>query len=79
MPPYEIDPVRAERLLEDVPVGYVVVDDPRLEYLDVTRRYAAPVVERAGNRWLLIYATNDSGPKIYRRAKANLSPSVESK
>jgi len=74
MPPYEIDPVRAERLLEEVPVGYVVVDDPRLQYLDVARRYAAPVVERAVDRWQLIYATNDSGPRIYRRAKGNLSP-----
>jgi hypothetical protein len=78
MPPYEVDPVRAERLLEQVPVGYVVVDQ-LLEYLDVARRYAGPVVEGAGDRWALIYALNDSGPKIYQRAKANLSPSVKPK
>jgi hypothetical protein len=77
MPPYEIDPVKAERLLEQVPVGYVVVD--KLEFLDVGRRYAAPAVERARDRWPLIYATNDSGPRIYGWAEKNVPLSAGSK
>jgi hypothetical protein len=77
MPPYEIDPAKAERLLEQVPVGYVVVD--KLEFLDVGRRYAAPAVERARDRWPLIYAPNDSGPRIYGRAEKNVPPSAGSK
>jgi len=78
MPPYEVDPVKAERLLEQVPVSYVVVDQLS-EYLDVARRYAGPVVEHAENRWRLIYASNDSGPKMYHRARAILPSSMESK
>jgi len=77
MPPYESDPAKAESLLDQVPVRYVVVD--RLSFLDVGRRYAAPVVERAGDRWPLLYAANDSGPRIYRRAGKNVEPSMGSK
>ena len=44
MPPYEIDPVEGGAAAGAVPVGYLVVD--KLEFLDVGRRYAMPVVER---------------------------------
>jgi len=77
MPPYESDPSKAESLLDQVPVRYLVVD--KLSFLDVGRRYAAPVVERARDRWPLLYAANDSGPRIYRRAGKNVAPSVGSK
>jgi hypothetical protein len=77
MPPYEIDPAKAERLLEQIPVSYLVVD--KLEFLDVGRRYAAPVIERAPDRWPMLYAANDSGPRIYRRAGENVAPSMGSK
>jgi hypothetical protein len=66
MPPYEADADRAAQLLDQVPVTYVIVD--QLSFLDVGRRYTMPAVERAPDRWRLIYAVNDSGPKIYRRA-----------
>jgi hypothetical protein len=77
MPPYESDPVKAESLLAQVPVRYVVVD--RLSFLDVGRRYAAPVIAQGRDRWPLFYAANDSGPRIYRRAVTNVAPSVGSK
>jgi hypothetical protein len=77
MPPYESDPSKAESLLDQVPVRYLVVD--KLSFLDVGRRYAAPVVDRARDRWPLLYAANDSGPRIYRRAAENVAPSVGSK
>jgi hypothetical protein len=77
MPPYESDPSKAESLLEQVPVRYVVVDN--LSFLDIGRRYAAPVVEGARDRWPLLYAVNDSGPRIYRRAGKNAAPSMGSK
>jgi hypothetical protein len=75
MPPYESDPVRAAELLAGVPVTYLVVD--QLSFLDVSRRYAAPVATAAGE-WRLVYAQNDSGPRIYHRA-AKVAPSVGSK
>jgi hypothetical protein len=77
MPPYEIDPARAENLLEEVPVTYLVVD--QLSFLDVARRYGAPVAESAAAGWPLVYAVNDSGPRIYRRAGAATGTSVGSK
>ncbi len=65
MPPYEADPARAAALLDQVPVTYLIVD--RLSFLDVGRRYTIPAIEREPDRWRLIYARSDSGPRIYRR------------
>jgi hypothetical protein len=65
MPPYEVDPHRAAALLDRVPVTYLIVD--QLSFLDVGRRYTIPAIQDAPDRWRLIYAENDSGPKIYRR------------
>jgi hypothetical protein len=65
MPPYEVDPRRAAALLDQVPVTYLIVD--QLSFLDVGRRYTIPAIQDAPDRWRLIYAENDSGPKIYRR------------
>ena len=67
MPPYEIDSTRAAALLDSVPVTFLVVD--QLSFLDVSRRYAAPVPRIAATEWPLVYATGDSGPRIYRRAE----------
>lgn len=77
MPPYEHDPGRAADLLAGVPATYLIVD--QLSFLDVSRRYAAPVARVAAAEWPLVYASNDSGPRIYRRASAKAVPSVGSK
>jgi hypothetical protein len=69
MPPYEADPRRAAALLDQVPVTYLIVD--QLSFLDVGRRYTIPAIQDAPDRWRLIYAANDSGPKIYRRVGGN--------
>ncbi len=66
MPPYEANVAQADRLIEAVPVTYLIVDN--LSFLDVGRRYTLPVVRRAPDRWSLVYFANDSGPRIYRRA-----------
>ena len=67
MPPYEADPKVAESLLDQVPATYLIVD--QLAFIDVGRRYTIPVVEGAPDRWRLIYASTDSGPRIYRRVE----------
>jgi hypothetical protein len=69
MPPYEADAAHAAALLDSVPVTYLVVD--QLSFLDVGRRYTLPAIEQRTDRWRLIYAVNDSGPRIYRRAGAS--------
>jgi hypothetical protein len=66
LPPFEPDPAEAARLLETVPVTYLVIDD--LDFLDVARRYAEPVVRAHPDQWRLVYGGPDGGPRIYQRA-----------
>ena len=50
LPPMEIDPVDARRLLEAVPVSHVIVDE--FSYpIDSSRRYALPAVESDPASW----------------------------
>jgi len=62
LPPLEADTALAQRLLDSVPVHYVIVDD--LAFTDLSRRYAGPVVESRPDLWELVYA---EGTRIYRR------------
>jgi hypothetical protein len=64
MPPFEIDTDKAQRLLEEVPVRYLVVDS--LKFVDITRRYALPVVEAFPERWELVYSSINTGSRIFR-------------
>jgi hypothetical protein len=80
MPPYEADPRTAQRLVDEIPIEYLVVD--QLSFLDVGRRYTRPMLETFPDRWKLVYATVDSGPRIYRRVPAGgkkVSPSLGTK
>ena len=66
LPPFEPDVAEAERLLDSVPVAYLVIDE--LDFLDVSRRYGAPVVAAYPERWTLVYEAPEGGSRIYRRA-----------
>jgi hypothetical protein len=68
LPPFEADVRAASRLLEAVPVKYLVVDS--LEFVDVSRRYAAPVARTYHHDWKLVYSSPDSTSRIYRRIEA---------
>ena len=68
LPPFEADVRTASRLLEAVPVKYLVVDS--LEFVDVSRRYAAPVARAYQHDWKLVYSSPDSTSRIYRRIEA---------
>lgn len=63
LPPMESDPRRAERLLESIPVSYVIID--QLEFLDTSRRYAHPAVKGGPTRWRLVHSID--GTKTYER------------
>lgn len=65
LPPFEPDVREAQRLIDSVPVTYVIVDN--MAFVDVTRRYTAPVVRAFSERWTLIHTTGDEGSQIYRR------------
>ena len=64
MPPFEPDVIEAQRLLDSVPVTYLITDSLDV---DVARRYAAPVVDAFPARWELIYTSADDDSRIYRR------------
>lgn len=72
MPPYEQSAATAQRLLDGVPVTYLLVDN--LSFLDVGRRYTRPVLRTFPDRWRLVYTGGPSGPRIYQRTESNLSP-----
>jgi hypothetical protein len=54
MPPLEADPREAQRLLESVPVTYLILAD---ELGVDTRKYMSPVVENFQSRWQRIYSS----------------------
>ena len=69
LPPFEADVRAARRLVEAVPVKDLVVDS--LEFVDVSRRYAAPIARAYPREWELIYSSADSTSRIYRRVEAS--------
>lgn len=66
-PPYEADPVVAQRLMERVPISYVIVDS--LGFLDITRRFALPAIEAHPDRWRLVFRIGDevANTRVYER------------
>jgi hypothetical protein len=66
MPPFEQNVANAERLLEGVPVDYLVVGKDVIG----SERYTVPVVSSFSDRWETAYATRTGGWTIYRRRNA---------
>jgi len=53
MPPFESDPIKAEQLLESVPVSYLILDEGLA--ID-SKRFMQGVVERFPDRWKRVYS-----------------------
>jgi hypothetical protein len=53
MPPFELNPVAAQQLLDSVPVTYLILDQGLA--ID-TKNYTSPVVERYPQHWQRVYA-----------------------
>ena len=77
MPPFETDPQQAQRLLDSVPVTYLILDNFR--FIDVSTRYAAPVVSTLPARWELVYLSGSNESRIYRRKPQVQDPVTASK
>lgn len=67
LPPLEPDPDAAARLLDSVPVSYVLVD--RLGLPGISERYAAPVVARQPDGWRLAFTSPDGRARVYERLR----------
>jgi len=63
MPPFEHDVANAERLLEDVPVDFLIVGKDVVG----SERYTVPVVTSFRDRWQTVYATSTGSWTVYRR------------
>jgi len=63
MPPFEQNVVTAERLLESVPVDYLIVGKDVIN----SERYLVPVLTTFRDRWETAYTTATGGWTIYRR------------
>jgi hypothetical protein len=55
MPPFEANPVRAQHLLDSVPVRYIILDEVEVEG-NFTRKYASPLVQNSPEWWKRVYS-----------------------
>ena len=66
MPPLEQDAEAAQRLLDSVPVSYLIIGHDVVG----SEVYAEPVVRRHPDKWTRIYSTPNGDWAVYRRAAA---------
>ena len=67
MPPFESDPVKAQALLDAVPVRYVVLDDTGIDVARLMHRSTARVFEAFPARWQEVYSGPSGRVAIYER------------
>ena len=69
MPPFELNPERAQKLLDSVPVTYLIFED------SFTKRYVSLVTQAYPDIWREIYSDQHGSFKVYERVIApNHSP-----
>jgi len=64
LPPMEIDPDLAQRLLDSVPITYAIVDQH--QFLN-TSKYIRGAVARHPKLWTLVFTASDGQTRVYRR------------
>ena len=69
MPPFESNPVKAQNLLDSVPVNYLVVDDST----GAGGRYASPMIQTFPDKWKRVYFAPADKIEIYQRNLPELS------
>jgi hypothetical protein len=67
MPPFERDAEKVQRLLEQVPVEFLIVGHDVV----ASERYTAPAVAAHPERWTSVYVTSGRRWVIYRRSDAS--------
>ena len=61
MPPFELNPDKAQELLDAVPVTYLLLEE------NFTKKYVSSVLQAHPILWNEIYSSPDDICKIYRR------------
>jgi hypothetical protein len=67
LPPMESSAETARRLLDSVPVRYVIEGD--FEFLDIDARYVGPMVRTQPESWKLVYTGEDKKTRVYERLR----------
>ena len=67
LPPLERDADTASRLLDEVPVTFLVLDS--FERPGVSERYAAPLVAQKSQDWRLVFTAPDLVTRVYERTR----------
>ena len=67
LPPFESDPETERRLLDEVPVRYLVLDT--FGQPGTTERYAAPVIARTPESWRLVFTAPDGMTRVYEHTR----------
>ena len=67
LPPLERDTETSSRLLDEVPVSYLVLDE--LGTPPISTGYAAPIIAQRPENWRLVYAAPGGGTKVYERVR----------
>lgn len=62
-PPMEANPAQELRMLDSVPVSYVIVDE--LAMLEIARRYASPALIADPAKWRVVYSVDET--RLYQR------------
>jgi len=62
MPPFELNSERAQKLLDSVPVTYLIFED------NFTKKYVSLVIQSYPNLWREKYSDQHGSFKIYERA-----------
>jgi hypothetical protein len=72
LPPFVSDPNTARRLLDEVPVHYIVVD--RFGRPGVSERYATTIVAHNSTDWRLVFTASDGKTSVYERVNRKSGP-----
>jgi hypothetical protein len=65
MPPLTTDPVKAERLIDTVPVSFVILE--QLLMNDNFNTYFPNLVQKSPDHWKLVYSKPGSPVRLYAR------------
>lgn len=71
MPPFEINPEKAQKQLDSIPVSYLFFEEENFTINgQTTSQYVSPVIQNYPNLWEQVYSTPDGKVKIYRRVNS---------
>ncbi|HKW93344.1 MAG TPA: hypothetical protein VJX92_15725 [Methylomirabilota bacterium] len=78
MPPFESDPRKAERLLDAVPVRYLIIDSTDVDIAHLMRRSTAKIVHAGPTGWAPVYTGRSGLVVVYERVtEAPPGPTID--